>query len=340
VAEPLLLSQLYQYYGNRRLMAEQYEATRRWIALLRSRAQDGILDNGISDHESLAPKPRALTGTAFYYYNLELFAHLAGVLGKKADAEEAEAEAARIKDAFNQKFLDQPTGHYDFASQACEAFPLYFGLVPAGERAKALDVLTGDIAAHDGHLTTGIYGTKYMLNVLTDSGKAEVAYNIVNQKTFPGWGYMLENGATTLWEHWAGSDNTYSLNHPMFGSVSEWFYKTPGGIRPAPDAVGFDKIIIKPQPVGDLKWVKCSYDSIRGKIVSSWKKTDGKFTLRVEIPPNASATLYVPTDDVGSMTESGRPAERAEGLKFLRMEGNAAVFAAGPGRYEFVSELE
>ena len=291
VAEPLLLSQLYQYYGNRRLIERQYEATKRWVALLQSKAKDGILDNGISDHESLVAKPRALTGTAFYYFNVKLFAHLARILGKDADAEEAGKAAAQIKEAFNSRFLDSKTGRYDFGSQACEAFPLYLDLVPADERARVLNALVGDVAAHDGHLTTGIFGTKFVLNVLTDSDRADVAYRIVNQPTFPGWGYMLENGATTLWEHWAFSDNIYSHNHPMFGSVSEWFYKAIGGIRPAPDAVGFDKIIIKPQPVEDLKWVKASYNSVRGKIATAWERKDGKFELHVTIPVNASASV-------------------------------------------------
>lgn len=334
-AQPLLLWQLRQYYGEQRLAAEQYETTKQWIRLLHARARDGILDNGISDHESLAPKPRALTGTAFYYFNVKLFAQLARALGRDADALEAETQAQRIRAAFNRKFLESGTGRYDFASQACQAFALYHGLVPAAEQSAALDVLVRDIAAHKDHLTTGIFGTKYMLHALTDAGRADVAYGIVNQRTFPGWGHMLEKGATTLWEHWAFSDNTYSHNHPMFGSVSEWFYKALAGIQPAPDAVGFDKIIIKPQPVGDLRWAKASYQSVRGPVSSTWEKTGHGFKLRVTIPANATATVHVPARDVTTVTESGRPAGRAPGVSFLRMEGNAAVFAVGSGRYEF-----
>jgi alpha-L-rhamnosidase len=337
VVEPLLLCQLYQYYGNRQLIAGHYEATRRWIDLLSSKAQDGILDNGISDHESLAPKPRALTGTAFYYFNVKLFARLARVLGKNADAEAAETEASRIKAAFNRRFLDEAAGRYDFASQACQAIPLYFGLVPTNAQPDVLDNLTGDISAHDGHLTTGIFGTKYMLSALSDAGRTDVAYTIVDQQTFPGWGYMLENGATTLWEHWTFSDNIYSHNHPMFGSVSEWFYKALGGIQPAPDAIGFDKIIIHPHPVGNLTWVKASYNSIRGRIASAWEQAGGKFKLHLVIPPNTTAVVYVPAKDVNEVTEGGLPAKSAAGLTFLRMEQDTAIFAAGSGRYEIES---
>jgi alpha-L-rhamnosidase len=333
--QPLLLWQLRQYYGEQRLAQEQYDATKRWIALLDGKAREDILDNGISDHESLVPKPRALTGTAFYFLNVDLFARLARALGHARDAAHAEADAARIKAAFNRRFLAPGPGRYDTGTQACQAFALQFGLVPIEEQSRALDFLFVDIAAHQGHLTTGIFGTKYLLNTVTDAGRADVAYGIVNQPTFPGWGYMLERGATTLWEHWEFSDDTYSHNHPMFGSVSEWFYKALAGIQPAPDALGFDKIIIRPQPVGDLTWVKASYDSVRGRIASAWEKTNGGLHLRVTIPANATALVHVPTTEGGRITESGRSAVKAPGVTFLHMDGNAAVFAIGSGDYDF-----
>jgi len=337
-AQPLLLWQLRQYCGEQRLLEEQYEATKRWVALLRAQARDGILDNGISDHESLVPKPRALTGTAFYHFNVKLFAQMARALGRAADAAEAEALAEEIRTAFNRRFLQPGTGRYDFASQACQAFALYHGLVPEPERPRALEVLIREIAARGDHLTTGIFGTKYMLQALTDAGRADVACALVNQRTFPGWGYMLERGATTLWEHWQFSDNTYSHNHPMFGSVSEWFYKALAGIQPAPDAVGFDKIIIRPQPVGDLRWVRARFDSVRGRVASEWRKTEKRFVLEVTIPANATARVHVPATEARRVTEGGRPATAAPGVKFVGMEGNAAVFAVGSGHYAFAVE--
>ncbi len=337
-AQPLLLHQLRQYYGETRLIREQYQATKKWVGLLHSLAKDGILDNGLSDHESLVPKPRALSGTAFYYYNVKLFSQLAASLGQEADAREASALAEEIKAAFNRRFLTRGTGRYDAATQACQSFALYHGLTPSEEQAVALDVLVADVGKHDNHLTTGIFGTKYMLNALTDGGRADVAYRLVNQRTFPGWGHMLELGGTTLWEHWEFSDNTFSHNHPMFGSVSEWFYKALAGIRPSPDAVGFDKIIIKPQPVGDLRWVRATHNTVRGKISSAWEKKDGKFRLSIVIPVNAIADVYVPARDAAHVTEGGRTINKARGVKFLRMEGDAAVFAVGSGSYEFVAD--
>jgi alpha-L-rhamnosidase len=338
-AFPVLQWNLYQYYGNRRILEEQYDATKRWVAFVQSKAADGILDNGISDHESLVPKPRALTGTTFYYCNVHLLSRIAGVLGHKADADHYAALARTIKDAFNRKFLAPGTGRYDAATQACQAFALYFDLVPPAERSAALDVLVNDImTTHKGHLSTGIFGTKYMLNALTDAGRADVAYTIVNQKTFPGWGHMLEGGATTLWEHWEFSDNTYSHNHPMFGSVSEWFFKAIAGINAAPDAVGFDKIIIRPHVVGDLTWAKARYESVRGTIASEWKTEGDTLTLSLTIPPNATVLVYVPAGSDSVIREGDKPAENAEGVKRERVEPGAVVYRVASGSYRFVTQ--
>jgi len=337
-AHPLLLWQLYQRYGDKRLLEENYDAAWRWLSLLRSRAHDGILDNGISDHESLVPKPRALTGTGFYYLNAKLLANIARALGKDSEAGEAETLAETIKAAFNRKFLQPGTGRYDTGTQACQAFALYLGLAPRDEQDRALAVLVQDIKEkHGSHLTTGIFGTRFMLHALADLGRADVAFDVVNQRTFPGWGHMLENGATTLWEHWEFSDNTFSHNHPMFGSVSEWFYRVLAGINPAPDAVGFDRIIIRPQVVGDLKWVKASYDSVQGRVVSDWSCEAGRLKLQVHVPVGATATVFVPSRDGAQVMEGGKPIERAPGVRFLGRERGAAVLAVGAGKYKFTS---
>ena len=202
----------------------------------------------------------------------------------------------------------------------------------------AVERLVEDVRdKHHGHLSTGIFGTKMVLNTLSCNGHAELAYQVANQADFPSWGWMLENGATTLWEHWAGSDNTYSNDHPMFGSVSQWFFNCPGGIRPAADAVGFDKIVVAPQLLGDLQWVKCSYQSVRGPVACEWKKSAAGLELRVAVPVGATATVWVPAKDAAAVTEGGMPAARAEGVKFLRHESGSAVYAVGGGSYVFGS---
>ncbi len=337
LGHPLLSWQVHQYYGDRRLVEEQYAAAKRWVDLLRSKSKDHLFDNGISDHEGLTPKPRALTGTAAYYQNVKLLAQLARILGKTEDAREAEELADKIRTAFNAKFLKPGTGRYDSGTQVCQAFALYFDLVPENEKQNALDVLVKDVLeTNKGHLSTGIYGTKYMLNALTRCQRSDVAYTIANQKTFPGWGHMLEGGATTLWEHWEFSDNTYSHNHPMFGTVSEWFFKALGGIEPGSDAVGFNRIIIAPNTPANLEWVRASYDSVRGRIESAWRRNGSRFELDVRIPVGATARVTLPSiTENSTITESGKSVAEAQGVTRLGTENGRVTFEVASGEYHF-----
>lgn len=338
MAHPLLVSQLYRYYGDRRLMEEQYDAAKRWLYLLAEQNPNGIIPNGLEDHESLVDTPSPPLVTPLYFQSATMIAAMAHTLGRTQDEVRLTELVEKIRVAYQRAFFDDKTGVVGPGSQAIQAAALYSGLVPEAGRLQALNVLVDDIRhKHQGHLSTGIFGTKFMLDVLSNNGRADVAYGVVNQPDFPGWGWMLEKGATTLWENWAGSDNTYSNNHPMFGSVSQWFFNGPGGIRPAGDAVGFDKIIIAPKIVGDLRWAQASYPSVRGRVSCAWKMSGGQFHMGVVIPVGARATVLVPAKDIDSVTEGGVPASRAEGLEFLRMDGGAAVFVAGPGAYVFVS---
>ena len=340
IAHPLLLYQLYQYYGNRRLIEEQYPTAKRWLDLIALRNQDHIIRKGLSDHEGLEPAQAPQMVTPLYYQSARLLSRLAAILGYEEDQKKYAGLAEDIKRAYNTDFMDPERGGFDQFTQASQAFALYLNLVPQRDQEAALNFLIKKIQEeHKGHLSTGIFGTKFLLDVLSRSGNAGIAYGIVNQNSFPGWGYMLERGGTTLWEHWDFSDNTYSHNHPMFGSVSEWFYKWLGGIQPYPKAVGFDRIIIRPQFVEDLEWVKAEYHSIRGKIRSLWHYKNGIFHLQVSIPPNTTAVVYVPSKDVANITESGIPVDRARGVRFLRMDKKHAVFKIVSGSYEFSSQI-
>ncbi|OGV70783.1 MAG: hypothetical protein A2283_21210 [Lentisphaerae bacterium RIFOXYA12_FULL_48_11] len=338
-AHPVLQKRLLQYYGNHRILADQYESTRRWFDFLASKAQDHILSQCIGDHESLVPKSPAVSSTAYYYFTVNLYREICEVLGKMDDARRYATLAGQIKEAFNRKFLDEKTGRCEKGTQANQSFALALGLVPDQQRAATIDLLVDDVLnKHNGHLSTGIFGTDCMLHALSELGRADVAYTIVNQKTFPGWGYMLENGATTLWEHWALDSNTFSHNHPMFGSVSTWFFKYLGGIRSVPDAVGFDRIIIAPQIVGDLKWVKASYTSVHGVVGSEWALDGRRLTLNVTIPVNTTASVHVPATVTSMIKEGNRPVSESNGVKLLRRGEETAVFEVGSGNYRFVVE--
>lgn len=177
--------------------------------------------------------------------------------------------------------------------QGEQVFGLYHRLIPEANRAAALEILRADIAAHGNALTTGIFGTKYLLEVLSTEGQEELAGKLVARREFPSWVYMLDNGATTLWETWKASDNTYSQNHPMFGSVDEWLVKHALGIAVPEDAVGCDRVVIHPKPVAGLTGAKGEYRSVKGPVRVDWKIADGRMKLAVELPTGVTAKVWL-----------------------------------------------
>ena len=339
LAHPLLLSQLYQYYGDRRIVEEHFDAARTWVDLLEQSSDGYIIDRCIGDHESLDPKPIELMATAQFHQAASLVAGFAGLLGRSDDADRYRRLALRIEAAFVERFLDQGTGRFGIATQAAQATALYLRLSPDNESDRTIDrMVEAVVDDHDGHVATGIFGTKYLLNALSSTGHSDVAYRLVDQATYPGWGHMLENGATTLWETWAASDNVYSQNHPMFGSVSEWFFKSLGGITPEQQAVGFDRFRIEPSVTGDLEWVEASYESVRGTISSRWRVADGQLQLDVEVPVNTQAVVQIPTSEGLSVREGGRLVADVSALRPLPATRSDTVrLSLGSGRYQFTA---
>ena len=339
LAHPLLLLELYQYYGDISLIEEQYETARKWFELVISE-NDLIITHGLSDHESLAPIPSPEMVTPLYYQSAVMMSELAKIIDRKEDAAKYENLAIEIKEAYLNKFLEKGDGRFAPYTQGSQSFALYTGITPENEIENAVSELVKNIEDHDGHLTTGIYGTKYSLDILSKYGYAEIASKIVSQENFPGWGNMLESGATTLWETWRFSDNTYSHNHPMFGSVSEWFYKWVAGIQTDSSAIGFDRITIRPQIISDVTWVRAHYNSVHGKIISEWERDENSFNLNITIPVNSTATVYLPAEDVTLIKEGGADISGVKDIEFLKMENGNAVFTVGSGYYSFQSQLK
>jgi alpha-L-rhamnosidase len=339
LAFPFLQDRLYRYYGDKRLLEEQYENTVRLIEFIRQNAPDNTLGKGISDHESLAPKPTGITSTSFYYHHVLMLSEFAGILNKSGDQKKYAALADEIKKAFIEKFVKEGTGKVDAETQASQVFALYYDLLPESDRNAALEILEKDILEkNNGHLSTGIFGTKMMYDVFRMYERNDLGFTITNQRTFPGYGYMIEKGGTTIWESWAGGGISY--NHPMFGSVSDWFFKALGGIYPSENAVGFNPFIIKPSVVGDLEWVDCQYQSIRGKIISNWHIENNIFYLDASVPGNTTARIFIPAAGKEFVFESDIPATDAHGIKFIQFKNNYAEFEAGSGLYHFSSALK
>jgi alpha-L-rhamnosidase len=261
---------------------------------------------------------------------------LSEIIGRKEDAARCEAMADESAEAWAKAFLDPKTGKVDEGSQTAQSFALGFGAAPQDAREKVFAKLVEALEGKDGPaLTTGIFGTEIVLNELSKGGRSDLAYALADRKTFPSWGWMLENDATTLWEHWEGSDNTFSHNHPMFGSVSGWFRRWLGGIQAAEGAVGFDRIVIRPQLVDGLASVKCSHRSIRGLIGSNWTNSPEKRTFEFTIPPDTQALVILPMREGETLTEGGKQIVESKELSIGTITPTSASLFLLSGRYSF-----
>ena len=336
---------IYEVYGDKRVIERHFESMKKWIAYLKANSK-GLLRpaKGYGDWVSIASDtPKDVIATAYFAYSTRLLSKMAAAIGKDKEAKQYEDLFLQIKAAFNEAYVSEDT-RIKGETQTCYLLGLYFDLLAPDKRQQAAEHLVERIRAKNWHLSTGFVGLSYLLPTLTETGHLDIAYRLLTNDTFPSWGYSIRNGATTIWERWDGwteekgfqDPGMNSFNHYAFGSVGRWLFNTVAGIDT--DGPGFKQIIIRPRPAS-ITSAKASYDSINGRIVSDWKLEDGTFTLNVTIPANTTATVYVPAETARGVTESGRPATKARGVRFLRIKQGTAAFAVGSGSYEFKSKV-
>ncbi|TLM89777.1 family 78 glycoside hydrolase catalytic domain [Hymenobacter jeollabukensis] len=334
---------VYQWYGDRQVLEGSYPMMQRYAAYLATKANGHILTQGLGDWYDLGPKlpgtsqltPMGVTGTAIYYYDLTTLADIARLLGKADDAAKYTQLAGEVRTAFNAKFFNPETKQYATGSQAANAVAVYMGLVAPEHKAAVVDNLVRDIQSRQNALTAGDIGYRYVLRVLEDAGRSDVIFAMNSRSDVPGYGYQLAQGATALTESWAALP-TVSNNHLMLGHLQEWLYGALAGIRPAPGAVAFNQIDIRPEPVGDVTSARATHHSPYGLIGSEWKKTTAGFELTATIPANTTATVYLPAASAAAITESGQPLTQHPELRLLGVEGGRARIAVGSGTYRFL----
>ncbi len=340
--------QQYEWTGDTELLRRHFDAMKRYVGYLGSKAKDHIVSHGLGDWYDLGPKPpgeaqltpKALTATAFYYYDTWILAQTAALLGKADDARDYTELAAEIRAAFNRTFFKPDAGVYATGSQCANAMPLVMGIVEPAHRAEVLEAIVKDVQSRGNALTAGDVGYRYLLRALADGGRSDVILAMNNQSDKPGYGYQLKHGATSLTEAWDAGRGS-SQNHFMLGHIIEWFYRDLAGI--GTDGPGYQRILIKPalfkpgsgSDPSSVNWVRAAYTSVHGKIVVFWKRAGDRFELGAAIPANTTATIYLPAKDAASVTEGGRSLERASGVKVLRMEDGRAVLAVESGNYRF-----
>lgn len=280
---------------------------KRYVQYLQTTAKDNIISHGLGDWFDLGPNrpgeaqltPKAVTATSIYYYDLQIITKVAEMLGFNEDVKEFGNLSAAVKQAFLNNFYDEKTGVCATGSQTSYAMSLYTGLIPEQDKVKVLQNLVDSIAKNDFALTSGDIGYHFLVRVLSESGRSDILYKMNNRSDRPGYGYQLKQGATALTESWAALKNV-SNNHMMLGHLMEWFYAGLGGIYQAEHSVAYSEIIIAPKPVGNIKWVKCSFLSPKGLVQSDWEIGNGSFVMKIEIPENTTAKIILPDEFINS----------------------------------------
>jgi alpha-L-rhamnosidase len=334
----------YLYYGDKSLLKQHYDGMKQWADYLGTRTDStGRVvreePNGwcLGDWATPLPIkiPEPLVNTCYYFYVSDLVSKIAAVLENDKDAAFYANVARDAKSALNEYYFDKENKRYWTSEQGADVYPLAFGMVASEHRDQVLESLTTHLQSLDVHFDTGILATPLLLDVLTQEGREDLAFMLMNQRDFPSFGdYIINKGATALWEYFDGSN---SHSHPMYGSVCRWFYKALAGINPDEKSPGMQDIILKPVMCGDLDFVKADYTSFYGDIKSEWKIEDNNLEMILSIPANTSATVFVPALKKEWVTESGKKPENQAGIKFLRMEKSAAVYKIGSGSYGFAS---
>ena len=338
--------QQYLFSGDMHLIRDYFSAMERYMDFLSSQASNYILHFGLGDWYDLGPNPpgyaqltpRSLTATAFYYYNAQLMAQYAKMLGQKAKAKAYSQLGEKIKKAFNKEFFDPTNRWYGTGSQTAQAISLVFGLCPPAQRTCVFQSLTNDIVRRDFANTAGDIGYRFMLRALADNGASHLVYLMNNQTNKPGYGYQLAMGATSLTEAWDARP-TSSQNHFMLGQIIEWFYHDLAGIQPDPIEPGFKRVIIRPNFLADLDWVYGRYKSVRGEIVSAWRRFGNTISMRVKIPPNTSAVVWVPSHSIDNVTICGVHPKETLGAKLVGKNRGYLIFKIGSGEYHFTTRI-
>ena len=356
---------LYVHYGDSYTLANHYTGMKAWVDFLTACAQDDIIPYsyygdwappiqlGISGSQGSSAvskdTPGELVSTACYAFCLNLLSRIAGVLDRRDDSTAYAARAERVKQQYHRRFWDEASGGYGSNNQSCNAISLYMGLVPQEYTARVIANLVHNVVdLNDCHLTTGNICTKFLLEALTLAGHGDVAYAVAAQETYSSWGFMLANGATTLWERWelATGSGMNSHNHPMLGSVGSWLYRAIGGIRASAAGPGFASFEIVPHFDRRLQNARTALKTMRGEVRSEWCVEDGSLRLTVGVPVNSEARVFVPLARGERLLESGRvvweqeaTAAVPDGIRTIDRAGDLLVCTVGSGEYSFAAKL-
>jgi alpha-L-rhamnosidase len=336
--------EFYLHYGAVDMLRDNYDAMKGYIRYMQTWVDDdGIMFSQRTGRDGEVLKwfnlgewvppgetvPDHLVHTFYFWRCADLTSRTADVLGKDDEAKFYAELAEKTRNAFMEKYYDEEAGSY--GSGGGNIFALRMGVL-ADHYEKVIAALKSDIEANDGHLDTGIFGTQFFFEMLSEHGMHDIAFEAITKETYPSYGHWLTKGATTSREKW---DDGGSHNHPMFGGGLVWLYRQLAGMKADPQLPGYRHIIFKPQPVQELTYVTYTNKTPYGKAGIRWEKENGKFTAQITVPVGCSATVYLPTSDEYQVTESGKKVSMVEGVNFESIDDGYAVYKVQSGVYGF-----
>lgn len=334
---------IYQWYGDKEILRTAYPMMKKYVAYLKMKSKDHILTHGLGDWFDLGPNrpgvaqltPKGITATAIYYYDLKVLSQIAALLNNAKEAAYYRSWSEEVKSVFNETFFDKEKKVYATGSQTSMAMPLSVGLVEEQHKKAVLQNLVDSIRSSGKQLTAGDIGFHFLVDALHKGGASQLLYEMNYRDDVPGYGFQLKKGATALTESWPALE-VVSNNHLMLGHIMEWFYDGLVGINQSQNSIAYKNIVIKPEVVGDINWVKGSYESLYGIIRSEWKKENDSFELEIEVPANATATIYLPATEGQRISEGGKSLQQNGTIKWIDNKDGRAVLKIGSGIYHFV----
>jgi hypothetical protein len=334
----------YQRNGNLIALLRQREVMRRYVEYLGTRAHDGIVEYGLGDWYDIGPgdpgfsklTTTGVTATAIYYQDLRVLEKVMALAGDTAGSLHYGRIAEAVRQAFNTRFFDAAQHRYDKGSQTAQAMPLALDMAPATEREHVLDALIANIRSHNDHVTAGDIGYHYVVAALLDAGRSDVLYDMLERTDAPSYGYQLAQGATALTEAWDANPQN-SQDHFMLGDAEEWFYRGLGGIAVNLAAAPAQRLVLRPQVVGQLAWVRSRYDSVWGPIESEWHRGNTATEYTFTIPVNATATVKLKSCAPERMTVDEVPPDQAAGVLSSKITADGVELVLGSGQYRITA---
>jgi len=340
----------YRCYGDRRFIADNYESAARWFVNLHGRGQnrDGTMNHAVYGDwcDALGEDDRggtdpALIASAYAFLNARLLAAMARVLHRGREAEQFDQLAHHVQQGYQARFLDRAGVEPRFRTQCALVLPLAFGMVDHGPAQELAAELGRDIRSRGNHLSVGLVGMQWMMRVLARHGLADLAYHVATSRTAPSWGYMIEHGATTIWERWNSDVAPPAMNSLnlliLAGNLTSWLYEDVAGLSYHPSAPGGRHVWFTPRPLADLGGARAAHRSSYGWSRAEWRREGDHLYVSVSLPAHAEATVVLPTTSMAAVRMDQRPLPwwAARGVQVREQPGAAVKCHIGSGDYTF-----